>query len=511
MTDNPGLTIPGEAGGQQPDLNSLARYYHGKLSGEHRAYLNQRGLTDESIEKYQIGYDDGVRFGFIGNDGALGDYFQDRYIFPITDAAGQVVNMVGRAVDNTQPVYKNLPAQAVQDANALFNEGLIGPSESVFLCEGIIDAITLTQAGYPAVAILGPGSFRPEWAEKFKGKHLFICFDNDEIGRKGRDAVAQATSAAAAEVYLLNLPEGVKDVNDFFLRVKDAAQTFGMLVYQAAEWGKFRQFPADSRNLNAFMQEVTRRHAGQMVGVPTGFAGLDQLLFGGLLAGLYLITGKAGAGKTVFLKNIADHLAESRIPVIFVSLEKSAFELWALSMSRLAGVPAEAIIGGRADPAALQAANQTYSPLASLMWTVEGAGPITAGAVESFLYQTINELGTAPVVCVDSLQRLAVDNPAALASPEMADSFNMQVLKQLAQKYACPILVASAAVTPGRIPGGSAAAAAADVALHLAPGEATGDGAKRPVELQVVKSRNGVPGVVRLSYDAERSRYQMSE
>lgn len=501
---------------KKPDLNSLVSYYHDRLTAETRAYLYERGLSDSIIEAFQIGYDDGVRFGFIENSGALGDYFQDRYIFPIKNAEGKVVNIIGRAGDNKQPPYKNLPGNLVINPDVIFNEAVIGSSETVFLCEGIIDALTLIQANFPAVGLFGPNSFKPGWADKFAGKHVFICFDNDEVGRIGRDQVARQISEKAAAVYFIDLPEGIKDVNDFFRRAKDAAQNFSLLAYQAAEWGKYRQFPSDARNLNVFVQEYTRRHEKKMVGLPTGFAGLDELLFGGLLAGLYVLTGRPGSGKTTFLKNVADHLAANRVPVIFVSLEMSAFELWAKSISRLAGVPIRDVFAGKTDPAVIREANQVYAKLAAYIWTVEGSGPVSADIIDSYVYQTSNELGAPPVVIIDYLQRLPVDKPMPELSQAMLDSYNALALKRLSQKYGCPVLAASVgeAADSDGTEGIAAVPYTADVIMHLdcPSGEGADDGSEVcPVSLHIRKNRNGILGQVALRFNKGKSVLEPAE
>ncbi|MGI5839448.1 MAG: DnaB-like helicase C-terminal domain-containing protein [bacterium] len=497
---------------KKPDLDSLVRYYHDRLTAETKTYLYERGLSDQTIEAFQIGYDDGVQFGFIENAGALGDYFQDRFIFPIKDINGKVVNIVGRAGDNRQPSYKNLPSHLVINPDVLFNEAVIGSSDTIFLCEGIIDALTLLQVNFPAVGIFGPNSFKPGWAEKFTSKHVFICFDNDEVGRIGRDQVARLISEKAAAVYFVSLPEGIKDVNDFFRRVKDAAQNFSLLAYQAAEWGKYRQFPSDARNLNAFVQEYARRHAKKMVGLPTGFAKLDEILFGGLLPGLYILYGPPASGKTTFLKNTADHLAANRIPVIFISLEMSAFELWAKSISRLAGVPVQDVFTGKADPDAIRQANQEYSKLAAYIWTVEGSGPASAGIIDSYVYQTVNELGVPPVVCVDYLQRLPVESAQTVLSQEMSDSFNVLALKRISQKYSCPVLAASVGKAAGDAAPPPAVLYTADVVMELEMSPENGeDGGICPVNLQIRKNRNGVLGQVPLRFDKTKSVLEAAE
>ncbi len=501
---------------KKPDLDEVARFYHNRLNPETRALLNQRGINDATIEKFMLGYDDGSRLGFSSTEvSALGDYFRDRFIFPIMNAEGKVVNMVGRSRTDVQPLYKNLPSNYVLDPNFLFNESIIKDSDTIFLCEGIVDALSLIQANFPAVAILGVNSFKPEWAEKFKDKHVFLCFDNDEIGRMGKEGVAKEISESASELYFIDLPPEIKDINDYFVRVKDAAKNFVLLVYQAVDLGKYRQFPADIRHLNAFHQEYVRRNEGKMVGLSTGFEKLDKILFGGFRDGLYIITGEPGSGKTTLLKNLADRYSGMKIPVIFVSLETSAFELWAKSMSRMTKNKVADVLCGKADLTTITEANKEYSAMASLTWTVEGMGPVPVSMIDSYVYQTINELGAVPVVMIDYLQRIPVDLQIQPPSQDAFDNYNAYLLKKLSQKYSCPVIVASSIEKihsdeedqKERITG---VLYTADVVLRLSERKGSQDNGEDPMQacIQVLKNRNGILGRIPVLFNRSHSYFE---
>lgn len=67
----------------------------------------------------------------------------------------------------------------------------------------------------------------------------------------------------------------------------------------------------------------------------TGFSGLDEAL-NGLTAGIYVVAGKSSLGKTTFCLNIADNMAKSEQPVVFVSLEMARHEMYSKSFNRIA-------------------------------------------------------------------------------------------------------------------------------------------------------------------------------
>lgn len=88
----------------------------------------------------------------------------------------------------------------------------------------------------------------------------------------------------------------------------------------------------ESNYLNKF---VNKLHNGNLEDpIPTGFNGLDSVLNGGLRTGLYVIGAISSLGKTSFALQICDHIAKSGEYVLIFSLEMSANELIAKSISR---------------------------------------------------------------------------------------------------------------------------------------------------------------------------------
>lgn len=91
------------------------------------SYLKDRGITDEMIEKYKIGYT------------VKGD-FAYRVIVPSYNSQGNLNYFVARAWVPKKMKYKNPTAQKDE---IIFNEGLIDWSKDVFLCEGVFDSFFL--------------------------------------------------------------------------------------------------------------------------------------------------------------------------------------------------------------------------------------------------------------------------------------------------------------------------------------------------------------------------------
>ena len=82
--------------------------------------------------------------------------------------------------------------------------------------------------------------------------------------------------------------------------------------------------------------------------VPTGFRDLDDMLGGGLIAsGLHILAARPGMGKTTLALNVAERVAKTAGPVLFVSLEMDDEQLTAKRQARLTGISATRLLMGR--------------------------------------------------------------------------------------------------------------------------------------------------------------------
>lgn len=93
-------------------------------------------------------------------------------------------------------------------------ELLSASTPDVWIVEGEKDVETLVGLGFVATTSGGAGSWRPEFNEFFKGRHVVIVPDADEPGKRYGDQVAHELFDLASQVRIVRLPFG-KDVTDF--------------------------------------------------------------------------------------------------------------------------------------------------------------------------------------------------------------------------------------------------------------------------------------------------------
>lgn len=163
------------------------RYYH--------KYMYKRGLTDEVIEIFDIGYDE--------DTGCI--------TFPVRDIQGRTLFVARRSV-NTK--YFNYPSGAEKPLYGLFELYQQGdfPSE-VIVCESMLDALSFWTIGRFAVALNGLGTaLQYKQLQDLPCRKLILCTDMDDAGMQARKNIRKNVKRKLITEYML--PAGRKDANE---------------------------------------------------------------------------------------------------------------------------------------------------------------------------------------------------------------------------------------------------------------------------------------------------------
>ncbi len=225
LADRSGISLPEEemSEGQRSrenyktvlkDMNkTAAAYFHFLLTKTDRGkkaleYLRERGLSDETINRFALGYSDIYEndlykylkskgytdaqmkdSGLVEiheNKGAT-DKFWNRVMVPILDINGKVIAFGGRVLGDGLPKYINTKETAVFDkSHNLFAMNLARRSKrrGIIICEGYMDVISMHQAGFDnAVASLGT-AFTMGQASIIKRytDEVYLAYDSDGAG-----------------------------------------------------------------------------------------------------------------------------------------------------------------------------------------------------------------------------------------------------------------------------------------------------------------------------------------
>ena len=209
------------------------------------SYFRQRGLRDDVIRKYQLGYspergnplvkalqakgfkeeftvnnvDTRIGVGVIGKseDGRLYDRFHDRVIFPIFTVSGKPVAFAGRILKKNDKVgkYVNSPDSLIYSkTNELY--GLLQAKQSIarqdmcYLVEGQMDVISMHQSGIEnVVASGGTALTKPQiWLIKRFTSNITVLYDGDAAGIHAALRGIDMFLEAGFNVKVVLLPDG---------------------------------------------------------------------------------------------------------------------------------------------------------------------------------------------------------------------------------------------------------------------------------------------------------------
>jgi len=263
-------------------------------------------------------------------------------------------------------------------------------------------------------------------------------------------------------------------------------------------------------------RRLQREATGSAVlGVPTGFGQLDNLL-GGLTEGLYLLAGPPGMGKTTLALQIAA-AATTDVPVVVVTFEHAPENLTLKLLCARAGVNLRDVQRGYADLAKLRHAAEAWESVAQRLAVVEGGSQLTVAHVRAQARRAIRQhQAERCLVVVDYLQlwaKVAEDLRGNFSIRERVDMLG-GLLRELALGLRSPVLtLASQNRSAGNYGTGKGSAAldslkesgdleyAADVVLFLTEAqEHIATPPARAVELTVAKNRHGDTGKVGLIF-----------
>ena len=240
--------------------NILYNHVDGKSIG--MTYFRQRGIRDDIVKKFQLGYStsnkdalakEALRKGYQKDfliktglcyekeDGSLRDRFWGRVIFPWFNISGKVLAFGGRVLDSrtkgvTQKYVNSPESEIYSKRKELYGiyqaKSAIVKNDCVYMVEGYTDVIAMHQCGLENV-VANSGTALSE--EQIRLLHRFtsnitLLYDGDEAGIKASIRSTDMLLAEGMNVKVLLLPDG--DDPDSFSRKHNATE--------------FRQYIADN-------------------------------------------------------------------------------------------------------------------------------------------------------------------------------------------------------------------------------------------------------------------------
>lgn len=325
-----------------------------------REYLKRRGIGEQIINDFQIGYapagwenflslarkkgysekaladaglivrsqrepvraeDSGVATAE-GERGGYYDRFRDRLIFPIFDTLERCVGFGGRVLDDSEPKYINSPETYIYKKGQVLyglhraKDGL-KQTQSALVLEGYTDVITAHQFGFAhAVATLGTAltEAQAQLLKRYCSK-IFFLYDGDEAGQNAMLRGCEVLLKRDFQISVVTLPQG--EDPDSFLRA-NGKEAFATLLDTQEDFLQFFLSAAAAKYDLASVEGKVRtidlvRPLLKSVGNPIFLQNYVHRLAEFLAIHEHLITvylKDVGVGTTTSVRNATDKLAQ---------------------------------------------------------------------------------------------------------------------------------------------------------------------------------------------------------
>ena len=201
------------------------------------SYFLERGFTQETINKFQLGYcldksdaftkaaiDKGYKIQYLTKVGLTKqkedytfDFYRGRVLFPIHSISGRVLGFGGRTLKSDKKVakYYNSPESPIYNKSEIlyglyFSKGAIIKNDECFLCEGYTDVISMFQSGVENVVSSSGTSLTKEQVRLVKRytKNLTILYDGDAAGIKASFRGIDLILEEGLNVQVVLFPDG---------------------------------------------------------------------------------------------------------------------------------------------------------------------------------------------------------------------------------------------------------------------------------------------------------------
>ena len=230
-------------------------------------YLTSRGFNTDAINQFNIGFAPDswdklltsfqnrgysrellVRAGLIiqskKNSDKFYDRFRNRVMIPIYDERGRIVGFGGRSIDGSEPKYLNSPETSSFNKRKIlyglnYAQRSIRDRKNAIICEGYMDAISLSKSGITnVVASLGT-SFTEEQAKLLARytQEFYFCYDSDSAGQNSTIRAITIAKTQHVAIKVIQIPN-VKDPDEYIR--KNNREKFEELIKNAQSSFEFQ-------------------------------------------------------------------------------------------------------------------------------------------------------------------------------------------------------------------------------------------------------------------------------
>ena len=410
-------TDPTQAATRPRDFTALYSKWAANLanSPEAQAYLQRNGISLAIADLANVGYDPAwvnpdtlLRLRSSGNKWTPPT--TPRLIIPATPAHYVALDIRPDLDDKARQFAR----QTVGEPAIMGENWLYDGAEWVFVTVNALDALSIMEAGQPAIALNNTNNVNRLIDTLYSNPTdatLILCDSKD---REEHNAIEKLR----AELRRRNIVFVPTDISGAHKTPNDALIADRATFEQAIEKA-IAEAAAKPDNTAAYLDNLMGGEIEkfkQAQDRKTGFKNLDEKARA-LYSGLYVMAAASSLGKTTFALQMADQLAAAGHDVLFFSMEQSRLEMVSKSIARLTAqadfktaVNSLSIRKGYLPAHVMAAAKKYRDQTGDRLSIIEGNYNCDIGYIADYIRRYMQRTNTAPVVFIDYLQVL---QPAA--------------------------------------------------------------------------------------------------
>lgn len=205
---------------KEDDIPTIIEKAHARV--EETDYFHKRGLSDETIKEYQLGYMPKCTFrGYDNGPGAIIPYPGEDYYFT------RLINPTG-----------DFKCLKLPGSSPIFNAQCINDNNIIWVTEGQFDCLSLIELGFSAISTDSASSIQKLIdcieTNNINDKVFIIAFDNDSAGYAGSVKLISALEERGITAIRYK-PSKANDINDMLVNHTEQLEEDTMTIYAVAE------------------------------------------------------------------------------------------------------------------------------------------------------------------------------------------------------------------------------------------------------------------------------------
>lgn len=330
------------------NLNAEVKKFISLLGEDQYGYFAAYGISKPVVEQMKIGYNGRyLVYPYFLEDG---NCYAARCVLP----------------EREEDYFWHGDENFFEEQFRVFNEPEIDRCEdgALFVTDGENNLLALKELGYPAIAVPSASDLEGITHERLAFvKHLFLVMAHSPETQLAARSLA---TRLGFKVRILPWPSNLKRGYNLCNLSKEKGKGFRAAVSAMVKGSTaFSPFSSPSKEHRSFLRSLDLVKGKELLGLSTGFEGMDKAVNG--IRGINIMGGQPKAGKSCFFMQVSTEMARMKIPVIYYDFENGRQKIYTRTLCRLSRLSEEEMRIGHLEEGASKRLAQAQSDFKDLL------------------------------------------------------------------------------------------------------------------------------------------------